>query len=87
METEAQALAALAQRIAARRAELQLTMRDVQQLTGIHISTLSRCEQQHHRKGPRIDVLAKLAIALRLPLTDLLQPYTEFVASTLHRST
>lgn len=64
-----------------RRQRLKLTCRDVQELTGVDIGTLSLLERNCHKKGPRIDVLAKLAIALDLPLDTLLRPYIDYVTT------
>lgn len=74
---------ALGRRILTRRESLQLTGRDIQHATGISISTLSRIENGTIDLGPRFVSLNKLAIVLKMPLTDLLQDSIDYVNQTI----
>lgn len=65
--------------IAARRSYLRLTMRDIKERTGIDIGTLSLYERGKITKGHRLDILAKLAVALDMPLEELLGPFIAHV--------
>jgi transcriptional regulator with XRE-family HTH domain len=73
----------LGRKIAARRSYLRLTMRDIKAQTGIDIATLSRYEHGRVSKGYRLDILVKLAIALEMPLEEMLAPFIGHVRDNL----
>lgn len=79
-------MAAFGAIVLARRAELQLSLRDVAARSGIDIATLSRCERGSLLRGQRIDVLTRLAVALDMPLEVMLKPYCDHVELALKRA-
>jgi transcriptional regulator with XRE-family HTH domain len=68
--------------IAARRKYLRLTMRDIKTRAGIDIGTLSLYERGKVA-SVRLDILAKLAIVLEMPLEQLIEPFLTYVRESL----
>lgn len=84
-QTQRQLNIATGQIIVARREALGWVLRDVQQRSGLSLSVLHKYEHGLIQSAPRMDVLRKIAIALRLPLEDLIQPDIAYVRHAIAR--
>jgi transcriptional regulator with XRE-family HTH domain len=76
----AEILDRVGRQIAARRKYLRLTLREIEARTGIDIGTLSRYERGKVGSTYRLDVLIHVALALDIPLMQLLEPFIDYVS-------
>jgi transcriptional regulator with XRE-family HTH domain len=68
--------------LAARRAHLRLTMREIKERSGVDAATISTYERGKVASF-KLDILAKLAVALGIPLEQLIEPFLAYVREHL----
>lgn len=76
-------MTALGRRIITHRDALGFSQRDLAAMVGITPNMLHRIEHGQVVRGPRIEILDNLAIALRISLMELLQDHAAYVDTAI----